>query len=414
MCALAGGWFRRYRPLLMEARAGESERLVEEGMAAGDQGNGGDGARIAEGVCCIMFAYDVGFAVDLDAAEGLLNAGQEGASQRAGILKQRRRAPRYFEYHPAPLRVTQAAEPVVVGGRRTASAVDCVVYDFGAVSVMYRIDISGDVSGLPDLSEQLYENMDLIADSRRRVESLVETLRSAIKRPEISELVEDYAVFHIRSLDGDEPVDRWVESNRLTIAQTLGADRERLSEQEIAEALSSRISYSRDDAAIIDWNAAVLVLPDAEDVLAVLEYANVELLEMRFLDDRLDEVLDSSYEAMEAESRKWWWSHFFGSDAADQRRIARMQVDSALLFEGVNNAVKLVGDQYLARVYRLASARLHLAAWDSSILRKIETAESIYSKMTDNKATVRLEILEWIIIILIALSIVLMFVPMGK
>ena len=37
-----------------------------------------------------------------------------------------------------------------------------------------------------------------------------------------------------------------------------------------------------------------------------------------------------------------------------------MQVESAVLFEGVNNALKLLGDQYLARVYRLASQRFHL------------------------------------------------------
>jgi hypothetical protein len=45
---------------------------------------------------------------------------------------------------------------------------------------------------------------------------------------------------------------------------------------------------------------------------------------------------------------------------ADLHRVAQMQVDSAMLFEGVNNALKLLGDQYLARVYRLASQRFHL------------------------------------------------------
>jgi hypothetical protein len=90
-----------------------------------------------------------------------------------------------------------------------------------------------------------------------------------------------------------------------------------------------------------------------------------------------------------------------------------MQVDSAVLFEGVNNALKLLGDQYLARVYRLVSQRFHLTEWDAGILRKLQTLESIYEKMSDQAVNWRMEILEWIIIVLIAVSIALPFLPWG-
>ena len=73
-------------------------------------------------------------------------------------------------------------------------------------------------------------------------------------------------------------------------------------------------------------------------------------------------------------------------------------------------ALKLIGDQYLSRLYKLAADRLHLPEWDASILRKLETAESIYQKLSDRAATRRMEMLEWIIIILIAVSTVLAFV----
>jgi len=52
-------------------------------------------------------------------------------------------------------------------------------------------------------------------------------------------------------------------------------------------------------------------------------------------------------------------------------------------FEGVNNALKLLGDQYLARLYRLVAQRFHLVEWDGSILRKLETLEGIYQKISD-------------------------------
>jgi uncharacterized Rmd1/YagE family protein len=69
-----------------------------------------------------------------------------------------------------------------------------------------------------------------------------------------------------------------------------------------------------------------------------------------------------------------------------------------------------LGDQYLARAYRLTSRRFHLDDWDSSILRKLQTLESIYEKISDQASTRRMELLEWVIILLIAFSIVLEFI----
>jgi uncharacterized Rmd1/YagE family protein len=63
----------------------------------------------------------------------------------------------------------------------------------------------------------------------------------------------------------------------------------------------------------------------------------------------------------------------------------------------------------LARVYRATSVRFRLAEWNSGILRKLETIESIYSKVHDHATQIRMEILEWIIIALIALELVLPF-----
>ena len=91
-------------------------------------------------------------------------------------------------------------------------------------------------------------------------------------------------------------------------------------------------------------------------------------------------------------------------------RVAELQVDNAILFEGVNNTLKLLGDQYLARVSRLINRRFHLDEWDSSIIRKLQTLESIYEKIADQASTRRLEILEWVIILLIAFSILLEFI----
>lgn len=360
--------------------------------------------RVVDGVCHVLFAHDIGLAINLNEAERRIT----DVKQRETI-RHKRRMPRYFEYDPPPLRVTQDILPLVLGDFQTAPVVDMMIYDFGAVSVTYTIPLSGPIFGLLALSDVLYDNMALLADARSRVEHLLATIAPAVSKPQISDLVEDYAIYRIGTLTPGVNPDRVLADHGPLLAQILRAELNPLSGQEVNEALGCRISFSDDDLAIMDWNAAIVLGADTDDVRAVLEYANVELLEMRFLDDRLDDALDQSFEAL---TRQTWRRRFLlNSLEADMRRVAELQVDSALLFEGVNNALKLLGDQYLARVYRAASQRLHLGDWDTSIIRKLQTLESIYQKMTDENTHRRMEVLEWIIIILIALEIVMSFFP---
>ncbi len=357
---------------------------------------------VERGTCYALFAYDIAMAIDLNEAERQILA----AKQRER-LRPRRRAPKYFEYQPPPLRVTQEIEPVALGFYRSSPTVDLVLYDFGAVSVTYGFPLRGPFSDLLALSDDLYDNELLLSDSQRRVEELILVLRQALSKPHIADFVEDYVIFQIETFASPCTAEELCAGHAQEIAQILRAEKEVLSEQEVRDALSHRISFGSDDVTIVDWNATLLFDRNGDDVRAVLEFANVELLELRYLDERLDEALDRSYEAL---SRGMWGPFWLlRSYGADLRRIAQWQADSAMLFEGVSNALKLLGDQYLARVYRLVSRRLHLAEWDASIIRKLQTLESIYEKMSDQAANRRMELLEWIIILLIALSIILPF-----
>ncbi|WHZ28034.1 MAG: hypothetical protein OJF51_002832 [Nitrospira sp.] len=358
---------------------------------------------ITKGTCFALFAYDIGHSINLTDAEGRITAGTE-----RGRLRHKTRAPQYFEYRPAPLRLVQEGIVLDVSRYQPNSTVEAMVYDFGAVTITYRFPIDGPFTRLLDLSETLYENEQLLAESRTRVEQLLQVLGPSVERPAIAQEVEDYIIFSIESYAPDD-APLWT-SNEIDLAQILRAERTSFSEQEVADAVSCRISFGQDDAAVIDWHSAVLFGKEMDDVRAVLEFANVELLEMRMLDEQLDRALDEGYEAL---SRKPRLLSLPGSHEKDMMHIAQLQVDSALLFERVTNTLKLLGDQYLARVYRLVSQRFHLEAWDASILRKLQTLESIYGKMSDRAGTRRMEVLEWIIIILITLSIAISFLPMG-
>jgi hypothetical protein len=361
---------------------------------------------IAEGTCYLLFAYDMARAIDLDEVEPYVVA-----MKQREALKHKRRAPKYFEYHPPPLRVTQDADPIAIGNFRTNTNVDLVLYDFGAVSVVYTIALMGPFSELLTLSNDVYDAVYLLVDSRKHVEQLLAMIRPAVSKPNIADFVEDYAIFQIQAFSVPLDMDDLCTHYAQDIAQILRAENQPLSGQEVTDALAHCISFAADDITIVDWNAALMVDREGDDVRAVLEFANVELLEMRYLDRNLDDALNRSYEALTI--RRGNSRHGWGGFGADRHRVARMQVDSAVLFEGVNNALKLLGDQYLSRVYRLVSQRFHLAEWDAGILRKLQTLESIYEKMSDQATSRRMEVLEWIIIVLITISIILPLLPGG-
>jgi hypothetical protein len=356
--------------------------------------------RIAKGVCYVTFAYDAARAVDLEAASRRI-----GDATRRPSIRHKRRTPMYFEYEPAPLAVTRDADSVDVARFATRPSVELVIYDFGAVAAIYALPLDGPFVDLLDLSGALYDNETLLADSRKQVEWLLGVIGDTAYKPGLSPLVEDYVIFHVEEFQEPIHAKEFCAQHRRSLAQILRAEEQTLSDQEVDDALAAHTTYGVEDITIVDWNAALVIDAEGEDVRAVLEFANVELLEMRYLDEQLDHALDEAYVQLSRRA-----AGLLGFSKADLRRVAELQVHNAVLFEGVNNALKLLGDQYLARVYRVANRRFHLEDWDASILRKLETLESIYEKISDQSATRRMELLEWIIILLIAVSIGLEFV----
>ncbi len=359
------------------------------------------------GECHVLFAYDLGLSIDLDKARTILTS--SAASMSVRTMLEDRPTPKYVEFHPQPVRTIERpadeAGPERVAGFPISPDADATLFDFGAACFAYRIPFEGPLDRLLELSVALYDHPGLKEDSRRRAEDLVRSIGPAISRPRIAPSVEDYVVFVVGPDSIGATPEAFVEGRRAAIAQLLRAEPRPLSAQEEADALACRIAYSPGDHTLIDWNGALVIQDDPADLLSVLEFANVEMLEMRHLDEQLDRALDEAYRINQRPPGVL--RSFLRHGEEDHQRIAKMQMDSALLFEGVNNALKLLGDQYLARVYRLAAQRLHLPEWDATILRKLDTLDSIYGKLNDRRANQRMEILEWIIIGLIAFEIVM-------
>jgi len=351
---------------------------------------------IFHGTCHIMLAMEAGLSIELTkAANAVKGAG------RARLPTSRN--PGGFDWSSPPLTLEQDAPDITVAGHRLSSLMQIRVFDFGAISLLYRIPFDGAASTLMELSIALTGNAALLADGRARVQALCHAMGDAVRKPALSDFAEDYVVLSVQRVEGvSGPLSAAV-LGESTIAGILRAEPAPLSEQEVRDSVSGTISYGLNDLAVVDWNAAMLLDAEPEASLDVLEFANVELLEYRTLDAQLDAALEEAYHTV---TRRRSASAGLRTGHRDLERLAELQMDAALLYEEINNALKLLGDQFLARLYRAANRRLHLDEWERSTLRKLQTLESIYDKLADEQGHRRSELLEWIVILLIATEIV--------
>lgn len=343
------------------------------------------------GTCHAFVAVEIGLSIDLGQAEREL----QGAG-RARLPAARN--PGGLDWSSPPLTLEQDGPTLQIAGHAVRPVVQVRIFDFGAVSFGYRIDFSLSVPELIGLSAALSSHPTLVQDARSRARALIDSLGPAVRRPSLSAFSEDYIVFAARNVSGSAEA-----VPDADLARILRAEPSALGEQEIRDSVSASVSYGPGDRAVIDWNAAMLVDAEPEASLDVLEFANVELLEYRALDGQLDSALEEAWATVSGRAGA---AARYRTGHRELKRVAALQMDAAILYEEISNALKLLGDQFLARLYRAASRRMHLDEWERATLRKLETLESIYAKMADTQAHRRAELLEWIIIALISAEIV--------
>lgn len=347
-----------------------------------------------------IFVFEVAQAIDLDQAERAIG----GASERQ-LFRHRGRVTSFFQYRPAPLRVSQERTSIAIHQWTTDPVVDLVLYDFGAASVVYHVPVPGGLEEVHAASVALRRTDLLRLDARARVDALLRSVSSAAQRPRVAEFTEDYTIIGLRQTGGELTAAAFCAAQAERIAQILRPDAGSLSAEEVTNATEVRISFGPADVTIVDWDAAFVLDPDPEDVRAVLEFANVQLLEMRWLDLQLDDAIERSYQLLAR--RRGWRNILPSSLTADLKQVATLQLESAVMLERVTNALKVFGEEYLARIYRLAAGRFQLDQLDATITKKLATIESIYQKLTDRATTIRMEVLEWVVILLIASEILL-------
>src|SRR4029453_2692713 len=219
-------------------------------------------------------------------------------------------------------------------------------------------------------------NPHLAQQAERLCRELVVRITPAVSGPHRL-LDEDYVVFTMLA-DGEGPAADLVSERGMDIARLLRGEREVLSSQERDEVLRHRISYYPTDVVIPTWSSALIydTAEGAPGVLEILEFVNSQLLEFRYYDQRLDAELARTYAALQAGSwRPTWLSRRY---TRATRQVHSLFIDVNELTDRAENALKIAGDVYAARVFGIAAARLGLNEWKANVRDKLKTVDDIY------------------------------------
>ena len=355
--------------------------------------------QIAAGTLTGVFSFDVGYEIQLDALARLLaplgaHAGVAGPSA-VGIRGAGRT--RDLEFGTRSVRLPDLSTEVRVVLR---------AHDFGAFTVMMGLPLTGALEALGPLTASLVRLKTLEGLAVEFARQVLPLAAPAISRVGFNDFVEDFYVIQVDRFDTPVTPAELCERYRAPIALALRCEKEHLAEGEADEVFESAVSYHPGELVVPDWNAAFLYNTNHSRLFDVLEFLNVQLLELRFFDRRLDNRLSHLLQVV-YESRPRLRTLLSNPYGPALEEVSELKVETTLIAERVANALKFIDDLYLAKVYSATSERLHLDAWRASVEAKLRVVHEIFEILNARAGTYRNEALELMIIVLIMVEIVL-------
>lgn len=329
-------------------------------------------------------------------------------------VEPRKSAPAYVELvRPMLFRYPTRAVDTDRGSMQ--ADIEARVYGIGAVGVGIHIPFS--VATLEEVNELTYvrlpDGTPLDAIAKGVADELGESIRSAlIETYEADVEPESYLVVVLTQTP--RPAWELFEKESTTLAGLLAGERrpERLSDEEVRDNLRTWFSYYQDDLVIVDWDRALILEPTGkyDDTLAVMETANLELLELRAYDKYLDDVLEAAYEDI---TRFYGRGGLFRSARGVQEELSNARIDLVRVTDTINNIGKIFGDYYLAKLHLGLHERFHLHEWETIVREKMATLNELYTLASHEVEHRRGVVLESMIVLLFVVDLVLIYMVSG-
>jgi hypothetical protein len=361
-----------------------------------------------KGEVVYIYAYDIAYDIKNEPVEKILT--QPTKDYLVGPSK---RIPRQMFFY-RPRMAEFAPEKRVLGSGQSVEIRKSVkIFGVGAITIQVRVpfvvDRLEDLVGFHDLKFAERGLEDEVAQFAERV---LRDLAPYLVRPVPALMqAEAYTVFCLAGLPGVAEgqgvrAEDWLKANRRRAAALLMQedDAEALSEQEVRESTALYLSYYGDDLVVVDWDSAIIVgQQDAlDDVLHIMEVANVQLVELAAYDKVLDEALQLAYGDVSRERIR--------RTGPVMPNLRELRIDLARLSDELSNITKFFGDWHLAKTHRNLADRFHLADWQRIIGEKTRTLDGLYQILLQNRFNAWMFVLEATIVLLFIIDLVVLLI----
>jgi hypothetical protein len=354
-----------------------------------------------------IYAYDIAYDIKNEPVERILN--QPTKDYLVGPSK---RIPKQMFFYRPRIAEFATEKRQLRSGESLEIRKSVKIFGVGAMTVQVRIPFEvnrlSDLVGYHDLK---FAQRGLEEEVAEFAESVRNDLAPYCVRP-VSALMqaEAYTVFCLAGLPGVEGqgvrAEDWLKANRRRVAALLmqEEDAESLSEQEVSESTELYLSYYGDDLVVVDWDSAVVVgqQDSLDDVLHIMELANVQLVELAAYDRTLDEALQFAYSDMNKEAA--------GSTRKMLHNLRELRIDLARISDELSNITKFFGDWHLAKTHRNLMDRFHLGDWQRIIGEKTRTLDGLYQILLQNRFNTVMFVLEVTIVLLFIIDLIVLLV----
>lgn len=361
------------------------------------------------GELVFSYLYDLGGEVRLQEAARLLSRMPE-----AERVEPRKSAPAYVAL-ARPLLYRYPTRTIETDRGVVQAEFEARVYGIGAVGISIRVPFEqASLEGVNDLTYvRLPDGYALEALAKGLADEITESVRSALVETYVAQ-VEPESYLVVALTKTPSPARALFEKEATMLAGIVAGEKrpERLSDEEVRDNLRTWFSYYEDDLIVVDWDRALVIEPTGkyDDVLAVTETANLELLELRVYDQYLDDVLERAYEDL---TRFYGRGGLFRSARGVQEELSNARIDLVRVTDEINNIGKIFGDYYLAKLHLGLQERFHLREWETIVREKMATLNELYTLASHEVEHRRGVVLESMIILLFLVDLVLIYLVSG-
>ncbi len=345
--------------------------------------------RVFTGNLFIFHAFDIGDEINLEAV-----------SNADHIITRSYTVPKFFKNYHMPLEI-DLPHPHSSSGCQSVR-----LHNFGTISLTYKIPFS-------DTLNEIRKNIALI-DNKFQEQSVIDAgnVFKAIKKfTKASKFFLTKSSYVVIQVDPEPSHIDTVELKKQysnTIVSMLRFETQTLSEYQKTAILDTAIGYFKGDLIVVDTEAAFVYDPDYQEILYLFEFANIQALELRFFDRLLDQKLNLIYEERFGKVPFSAYLPFVGTNRKSPiDELGKLKVDIQVIIERMESSIKLVGEPYFSEIYELLVDKLDLDGWRNAINQKLEIISGIQSVIQHKVDSIRGDMLEVLIIILIFIELLI-------